>query len=71
MHALDGTIIRGPERQQSPRTVGKPANNLACMLYSVYAVLSVYCTRCMPYSVSTDDHDMERKRGMTSLCDLQ
>jgi len=25
MHAPDGTVIRGPERRQSPRTVGKPA----------------------------------------------
>jgi hypothetical protein len=24
MHARDGTVIRGPERRQSPRTVGKP-----------------------------------------------
>jgi len=24
MHAPDGTVIRGPERRQSPRTVGKP-----------------------------------------------
>jgi len=31
-----------------------------CMLYSVYAVLGVCCTRCMLYSVSTHDHDMER-----------
>jgi hypothetical protein len=26
MHAPDGTVIRGPERRQSPRTVGKPVN---------------------------------------------
>jgi len=31
-----------------------------CMLYSVYAVLGVCCTRCMLYSVSTHDHVMER-----------
>jgi len=29
-------------------------------LYSVYAVLSVYSTRCMLYSVSTHDYGMER-----------
>jgi len=26
MHAPDGTVIRGPERRQSPRTVGKPGS---------------------------------------------
>jgi hypothetical protein len=26
MHAPDGTVIRGPERRQSPRTVGKPVH---------------------------------------------
>jgi len=35
-------------------------NNLGWMLYSVYAVLGVCCTRCMLYSVSTHDHVMER-----------
>jgi len=30
------------------------------MLYLVYAVLSVCCTRCMLYTVSTHDHAMER-----------
>jgi len=54
---------------------GKP-NNLGWMLYSVYAVLGVCCTRCMLhlvyailgvcctwyklYLVSTHDHGMER-----------
>jgi hypothetical protein len=31
-----------------------------CMLYSVYAVLGVYCTQCMLYSVLTHDRGMER-----------
>ena len=35
---------------------------LRCTLYSVYA-----CTRCMLYSVSTHDHDMERQRKMTNF----
>jgi len=31
-----------------------------CMVYSVYAVLGVCCSRCMLYSVLTHDHGMER-----------
>jgi len=34
--------------------------NLTLMLYSVYAVLGVCCTRCMLYLVLTHDHGMER-----------
>ncbi|KAF8538815.1 hypothetical protein BDD12DRAFT_884057 [Trichophaea hybrida] len=35
MHALDGTVIRGPERRPSPRTVGKPGctNTVASAKY--------------------------------------
>jgi len=40
-------------------------NNLRCMLYSVYAVLGVCCTRRMLLSVLTHDDGMERLRGMT------
>jgi len=28
MHAPGGTVIQGPERHQSPRTVGKPGDHL-------------------------------------------
>ena len=35
-------------------------DNLWWMLYSVYAVQSVSCTRCMLYSVLTHSHGMER-----------
>jgi hypothetical protein len=31
-----------------------------CTRYSVYAVLCVYCSLCMPYSVLTLDYGMER-----------
>jgi len=41
-----------------------------CMLYSVYAVLGVRCTRWMLHSVFTRDDGLERYRGMTSLCVL-
>jgi hypothetical protein len=36
-----------------------------CMLYSAYAVLSVCVTRCMLYYVLTHDHEMGREREMT------
>jgi len=39
--------------------------NLGCMMYLVYAVLGVCCTRCVLYSVLTDDHGMEKWRKMT------
>jgi hypothetical protein len=35
-------------------------DNFGCMLYSVYAVLRICCTRCMLYSLLTHDHCMER-----------
>jgi len=42
-------------------------NTLGWMLYTVYAVHGVCCTRCMLYTVLTLDHGMETSRGMTHL----
>jgi len=38
---------------------------IKCTGSSIYAVLSVYCVRCMRYLVLTHDHWMERFREMT------
>jgi len=46
-------------------------NKLGWMLYLVYVVLGVRCTRWMLYSVYYHDHGMERWRGMTWLCVLR
>jgi len=47
-HAGSCSYIQGSTRNHE--NVGK-TNNLGWMLYSVYAVLGVCCTRCMLYSV--------------------
>jgi hypothetical protein len=44
----------------SRRQLSMGWRSMRCMPYSVYAVLSVCCTRCIPYSVLTMDYGMER-----------
>jgi len=56
-YAESWSCIQGSTRNHENEE--KP-NNLGWMLYSVYAVLGVCCTRCMLYSLSTHDHVMER-----------
>ena len=56
-HARSWSYIQGstPNHENERKT-----NNHGWMLYSVYAVLGVCCTRCILYSVSTHDHGTER-----------
>jgi len=56
-YAGSGSSIQGstPNRENERKT-----NNPGWILYSVYAVLGVCCTRCKLYSVSTHNHHMER-----------
>jgi len=43
MHAPDGTVIRGPERRQSPRTVGKPASKVLAQRQARWAEILCSC----------------------------
>ena len=55
-HAASGSYIQGSARDHENE--GK-TNNLQLMRYWVYALLGVCFTRCMLYSVSSHDEDME------------
>ena len=57
-HARSWSYIQGSTRDHEN---DRKTNNFGWMLNSVYAILGVCCTRCMLYSVSTHDHNMEEK----------